>query len=813
MKHKIIKGFLAILLGILPMTSVITIHAENQNVELHSFKEKPLSEVFPDENLARAVARHLNNNDDISFIVKADMLEDIEFLSAGARMIQSLEGMEHLKNLIALDASQNQIVDLSPISNLTKLGILDLRFNLISDINGLGALSKLYELDIEGNKITDISILSKMPGLLNLSLSNNKISDISVLKELTTLQILNLKNNQISIVESLRDLDNLTFLELSNNQISDISSLKKIPSNIVSVHDQTILLPKVAVGTLTKFTLLNQEGVIPSYDFKVGTGQYDAAKGGLVWSTTGENRMEWSNYNFNNFNGEVIQNVIQTAIINTINEIFPDVELAKNIAKVVNGNEDINAPVTAEELSKISELFIKEGNIKDLKGMEYLINMVYLSIPKNQISDLTPLAKLINLRYIVLDNNQIEDISILSELKDLRHLDLGYNKITDVKPIEKSLELTYLVLDNNHINDISFLSKVYENVTTFSAINQTIHLAQVATAVRTNFPLVNQNGLAPEVTFVEGRGYHIDGQLTWTTAGQNKLEWTGPDSFSGTAVQNVNQGAPLKFSDMFPDENLAKIVAMLATENDDISAIVDTKQLDRIITMNIVGQNIQYIYGVENLTNLMILMCNDNEISDLGPLSSLNHLNFLYVRNNKIKSIKPLENRTNLIYLSFGHNEITDISPLSGLHNLTHIFFQDNLISNVRGLENLTNLQQINLSDNSISDVSKFGKYSRLQYLNLDNNHISDISAINNMYKTAWTTFTVQNQTINLPEGTVASITKLTLLNEHGKQPEVTATVGTGAYTEGGVIWFTAGNNVMTWKDTNFSGTIYQTIR
>lgn len=812
MKYKIIKVFLAILLGILPMTSVITIHAENQNIELHSFKEKPLSEVFPDENLARAVAHHLNNNNDISFIVTAEMLEKIQFLSVGARKIQSLEGMEHLKNLVAFVASHNQIADVSPLSNLTKLEYLDLKNNLVTDMKNLGSLIKLHTFDIEGNKIADISILSKLPGLQSLNLSNNKISDISVLKELTDLRILNLQNNQISIVESLRDLKNLTFLELSNNQISDISSLNKISSdiNIVRVFDQTILLPKVAVGTLTKFTLLNREGVVPSYDFTVGSGQYDADKGGLVWSTTGENRMVWSN---DNFNGEVIQNVIQSVTINTINEIFPDVELAKNIAKVVNGNEDITAPVTAEELSKISQLMIKEGNIKDLKGMEYLINMVYLSIPKNQISDLTPLAKLINLRYIILDNNQIEDISILSGLKDLRHLDLGYNKITDITPIEKSLELTYLVLDNNHINDISFLSKVYEELTTFSAINQTIHLTQVATAVRTNFPLVNQNGLAPEVTFVEGRGYHIDGQLTWTTAGQNKLEWTGPDSFSGTAVQNVNQGAPLKFSDMFPDENLAKIVAMLATEKDDISAIVDTKQLDSIISMNIVDQNIQYIYGMEYLTNLWILISDDNEISDLGPLSSLNRLNFLYLRNNNIKSIKPLENRTNLTYLSFGHNEITDISPLIGLRNLTHIFFQDNRISDVRGLENLTNLQQINLSDNNISDVSKFGNYSRLEYLNLDNNHISDISAINNMYETPWTTLTVQNQTINLPEGTVASITKLSLLNEQGIQPEVIATVGTGAYTEGGVIWFTVGNNVMTWKDTNFSGTIYQTIR
>jgi Leucine-rich repeat (LRR) protein len=810
MKYKIVKILLAILLGILPMTSVVNIHADNQSIEVHSFKEKPISEVFPDENLARVVARHLNNNDDISFIVTAEMLESVQFLNAGERGIQTLEGMEHLKNLAAFVAPYNQISDVSPLSNLTKLEFLNLKNNLVTDITKLTGLIKLLHLDIEGNKIADIRILSNMSSLLNLNLSNNKISDISVLQELTALQFLDLKNNQISIVESLRDLENLTVLELSNNQISDISSLRKIPGNIVSVLDQTILLPKVAVGEPTKFTLLDREGVVPSYSFTVGTGQYDAAEGGLVWSTIGENRMVWSSPNFN---GEVIQNVIQTATIYTINDIFPDVELAKNIAMVLHRNEDITVPVTAEELSKISVLFIKEGNIKDLQGMEYLINMVYLSIPKNQISDLTPLAKLINLRYIVLDNNQIEDISVLSELKDLRHLDLGYNKITDVKPIEKSLELNYLVLDNNHINDISFLSNVYEELTTFSAINQTIHLSQVAAAVRTNLPLLNQNKMAPEVTFVEGRGYHIDGQLTWTTAGQNTLEWSGPDSFSGTAVQNVIPGAPLKFSDMFPDENLAKIVAMLATEKDDISAIVDTKQLDRIITMNIVEQNIQYIYGVENLTNLMVLICNDNEISDLGPLSSLNHLSFLYLRNNKVKSIKPLENLTNLTYLSFGHNEITDISPLLGLRNLTHIFFQDNLISDVRGLENLTNLQQINLSDNNISDVSKFGNYSRLQYLNLDNNHISDISAINNMYKVAWATFTAQNQTINLPEATVASITKLTLLNEHGIRPEVTAIVGTGAYTEGGVIWFTVGDNVMTWKDTNFSGTIYQTVR
>lgn len=791
MKNKtIVIGVLAILLAISPLTCTVNVHAQNHNVESLSFQSMPISEIFPDENLAKTIALHLNNNDDTNFVVTPEQLNSIDFLIAVGKNIENLKGLEYLKNLNHLDASHNQITDLNPISSLTKLETLNLKDNRISDIQPLQALRQLNNLNLEGNQIDDISTLSNLTAIVTLNLSTNKISDVSPLRSLILVNNLHINNNQIRDVKPLADFNYLLGLELDNNQISDISSLGNVHSNahMFSVRNQSILLPEVTLGTSTNFTLLNHQGVTPTFNFTVGSGQYDANNGTLHWDTSGENRMVWSGHIFN---GVVIQYVAKGINAKTIAEIFPDQNLARSIAMEVNSNDDISAVITPGELAGITDLYIDRKEIKDLTGIEHLINLVFLYLRDNKLEDISPIENLTSLRYLYITNNQIHDLSPLSNISGLRHLDMRSNKISDVTPLAKLNNLQDLQIDNNHISDISSLNNV--TLSTLSAMQQAIYLPEAQTSVPFDFILLNQNATNPEVTFINGRGSYNNNQLIWRTAGENQLTWRGPENFTGTVFQNVILGPQYTIAEIFPDENLAKKIAMALHNKEDTSVIVTGEELETIVSLNLHEANIIDLSGLENLINLKYLIAPDNQISDISVLADLDRLEHLYLQDNQIHDLSELSKLINLTYLDFRSNKISDIGVLEGLVNLEHLILDNNQIRDVTALRNL----------------------SKINSLYLNSNQISDISSLSNVYNNA-RNFSAVNQTINLPEGKLGILTEITLLNQHGNVPKTTAVVGNGIYVDSalGVTWITAGENRMDWiGPDNFSGTLIQTVR
>jgi hypothetical protein len=183
--------------------------------------------VFPDPNLEAAVREAIGKPS--GDIYQSDLVGLIG-LSATARSIKNLTGLEHCTSLRSLVLYDNYISDLSPLSSLTSLTYLHLQVNQISDISPLSSLTSLTQLYLGTNRISDISPLSSLTSLTCLNLGTNRISDISPLSSLTSLTQLYLYFNHISDLSPLSGLTSLTHLYLSNNRISDISPLSSLTS-------------------------------------------------------------------------------------------------------------------------------------------------------------------------------------------------------------------------------------------------------------------------------------------------------------------------------------------------------------------------------------------------------------------------------------------------------------------------------------------------------------------------------------------------------------------------------------------------------
>jgi internalin A len=135
-------------------------------------------------------------------------------------------------------------------------------------------------------------------------------------------------------------------------------------------------------------------------------------------------------------------------------------EAKRTVEVLLQKAETTECDAANQKLSSLTELFLDNNQISDIKPLESLTNLTVLFLDNNQISDIKPLESLTNLVWLVLGNNQISDIKPLESSTNLAWLDLNNNKISDIKPLESLTNLTGISLEKNQISDIKPLESL-----------------------------------------------------------------------------------------------------------------------------------------------------------------------------------------------------------------------------------------------------------------------------------------------------------------------------------------------------------------
>ena len=118
------------------------------------------SVTFADPKLETAVRIALRMS--ASEVITREAMLGLVFLEAYDRRIESIQGLQHATNLIALDLGKNAVVNISPLSGLTKLQILFLDDNQIVDVSPLAGLTQLDLLFLTGNPISSLAPISHL---------------------------------------------------------------------------------------------------------------------------------------------------------------------------------------------------------------------------------------------------------------------------------------------------------------------------------------------------------------------------------------------------------------------------------------------------------------------------------------------------------------------------------------------------------------------------------------------------------------------------------------------------------------------------
>ena len=333
---------------------------------------------------------------------------------------------------------------------------------------------------------------------------------------------------------------------------------------------------------------------------------------------------------------------------------IPDTNLRAAIAEALGKSP--NAPITAEEMERVTELNVQnKGNqgIRDLTGLQFATNLRKINFSDNEISDLSPLASLINLRELWLHDNPLLDISPVRGLTNLTHLEVDTNELSDISPVRGLTNLVYLELDHTLVADIS-------------PVRQLINLTE----------LEFHNTLVSDLSPVAGL-----------------INLTNLD------VTNNN------VSDLSPLAGLINLTN-LDVANNNISDLAPIAGLINLGSLEFSGSNVSDLSPLAGLVNLQRIRSWGHSISDISPLAGLTKLERVDFCNGHISDLTPLAGLTGLKELYLAAEEISDISPLARLTGLTRLSLTRNNISDISPLAGLTQLKWLEIYDNEISDFS-----------------------------------------------------------------------------------------------------------
>ena len=303
---------------------------------------------------------------------------------------------------------------------------------------------------------------------------------------------------------------------------------------------------------------------------------------------------------------------------------IPDSNLRAAIAEELG--KSVNAPITAEDMKRLTQLNVDGKDIRDLTGLQFATKLSFITGSGSKVSDLSPIAGLTQLK--ALDIDFIDSPSVIHDAKQLSRLVnltfLALHGVEDLTPLAGLPKLEKLFVSHSNIRDLSPLARLVNL--------ELIHMGTSA------------SDLSPLAGLTKLRHLYLPGG---------------------------------DISGLTPLAGLTNLEELYLFGNDvaDISPLAGLTDLKRL---DLSRNDISDISPLAGLSNLKWLNLVSNNISNLSPLARLTNLKWLNLARNDISNLSPLARLTNLTWLGIHYNKITDFTPLDGLHQIKELLLYYN---------------------------------------------------------------------------------------------------------------------------------------
>ncbi|KAH7717690.1 leucine Rich Repeat family protein [Aphelenchoides avenae] len=149
--------------------------------------------------------------------------------------------------------------------------------------------------------------------------------------------------------------------------------------------------------------------------------------------------------------------------------------------------------------------------------------------------------------------------------------------------------------------------------------------------------------------------------------------------------------------------------------------------------LNLYGNQITEIRGLDALANLEVLNASFNDLKKIEGLTSLVKLKRLYLKRNVIEKIEGLDMVVNLELLDLDYNRLKKLEGLDNQRNLRELYLGKNEISKIENISHLTKLRVLAIEGNRITKLENLDALVDLEVLCVAKQGIETFDGIQNL--------------------------------------------------------------------------------
>ncbi len=510
---------------------------------------------------------------------------------------------------------------------------------------------------------------TEVQAVISLFLNEKGISDLTGIERFTNLQTLWCQDNQLTMLDVSNNAK-LTTLNCQNNQLqmldvtgTDLYDLRCYGNQIKGELMQLLInsLPDgrtVRRGYLTAYNTAGDEGNDMPTSAQISTAN---SLGWYVFSSDGSNTTQLK--------------PLQSVQINSMN--FPDANFRSYVSQKCD--KDGDGILSAEELEAVTEIYVPQRYIEDLKGIEYFTALEIFNCTNNEITTLD-ISKNTKLRVLRCGGNQLTALDVTNN-EQLDYLDCGINELTSLD-VSKNTALTVLDFSVNNLFTIDLShNPALERVSCGN--NQLTELDFSHNPVVSKIDC-SQNTIRDEKmekliqslpTVTNGKitlflnSFYTENDITIALIHEAMTKGWRVSKFPYNILRTPSESVEINAT-YFPDANFRSFVRQ--NYDADKNGILTNDEVIDIDEMDVSGLNIADLTGLGFFWNLKTLDCHNNQLTSLD-LSYFNYLTNVKCYQNRIQG-DNMEAFVNDLLIPVelqegGSNTIIIRSTLSGEQN------------------------------------------------------------------------------------------------------------------------------------------------
>ncbi|GAB4345760.1 MAG: hypothetical protein OHK0038_25950 [Flammeovirgaceae bacterium] len=561
---------------------------------------------------------------------------------SGRKDIEDLSPLTKMTNLKFLDVSKTSVSDIAPLRSMTKLEIFRCAETMISDLSYLRHSLDLRELNANKTMITDLKALEIFTKLTMLSVSNcNLLKDISTVETLTQLKDFRFSGTNIASVDHLKNLTQLEYLQFNNTPVADLSPLSNLKKLEIIQMDRSKVSTLAPLKSLPNLKKVYCDNTAVS---KEEANEFMQTNHVIVVYASDILNRWWEGVS------EAWKNVLKAGVTDTG-------EKREFLHNILNKTEiDVTSNV----------------QIKDLEALKVMTNLKVLKMANSGVSNLAPLRDLKDLREIDFSGTFVTDVEPLSGLTKLSLVKGNNSKVGSIASLTNLVELKTLEMDGTQIREIKALSNL-SNLDIIYVDKTLVNDTEVAAFYSST--------KSPECLVI----YKTQDLNRWWASLTEEWKKVFANEFNIADLKET----PNRLL-MHKIGRLEKLI--LKTP---VKGLRPLQGLPMLKTLNIADQRLTTLDELKFCTNLEVLHCDKNPVSDITPILQLTNLRILDLSGTIVEKLDGIGNLKKLEILKIAGTKVKDLEPLASVTTLKELDCSTTEIKRLDDLFGLPNLKKL----------------------------------------------------------------------------------------------------------------------